>query len=410
MNIIKSDYILTIDGEFRIVKNGAVAYEKKIIEVSNSFQELKQKYPQAEITECEKNSVLMPGFVNAHIHLEFSKNRTTLEYGDFLPWLYSVIEKREELIDGCSSECYEETIEEMLEFGITSFGAISSYGFDMNSCAKAKQKVVFFNEVIGSNPAAIDGFFTDFKSRVNSSEELKSETFFPAVAIHSAYSVHPVLVHHALKIARENGYRVSTHFMESNAEREWLDKSQGEFKQFFKDFLKIEKASSDSISFLRLFESLEPIFVHGVYANEEEFAIIEKQKAHIAHCPVSNRLLGSGPLNLENIKSKEIPFLIATDGLSSNFSTNMFKEMRAALMQQSCLDLHLLSRDLLIAATKNPAKALGLNCGSIEGGKDADFAVFKLPNSVENKKNLPLQLILHSNRADSVYILGEKIF
>jgi len=158
-----------------------------------------------------------------------------------------------------------------------------------------------------------------------------------------------------------------------------------------------------------MFDSLEPIYVHAVYADEDDLAIMERQKAHIVHCPVSNRLLGGGVLDLESIKAREIPYSIATDGLSSNFSINIFKEMRASLMQQTSLDLHLLARDLLISATKNPADALGLKCGSIEKGKDADFITIELPNSIENEKSLSLQVILHSNIVNRVYIMGEKI-
>jgi cytosine/adenosine deaminase-related metal-dependent hydrolase len=409
MKILYSDYILTMDGGFGIIRNGAVVFDKTVIEVGNDRDALRVKYPRAEVAVSPPHSVVMPGLINAHLHLEFAKNRTTLEYGDFLPWLYSVMAKREELIEGCDDLCVRESIDDLLDFGVTAFGAISSYGFDINACAAAPQKVVFFNEVIGSNPGAVDGFFLDFQARVNSAKALASDTFFPAVAVHSPYSVHPVLARRALDIARHETMRVSAHFMESRAEREWLDSSSGEFKPFFREFLKTEKAVTDGLSFVAMFEGLKPLYVHGVYTSDAELEQIEAQGASIVHCPVSNRLLGSEKLDLERLKVLEIPFLIATDGLSSNFSMNMFKEMRASLMQQSGLDLQLLARDLLLAATANGAKALRLNCGIIEAGRDADMIVFALPNGVAEDKNLPLQIILHANLAEQVYIQGEKI-
>lgn len=409
MTIIYSDYILTMDGSFTVIRNGAVVFDTAIIEVGEDREALRHKYPDAELVECEPDSVLMPGLVNPHLHLEFSKNRTTLEYGDFLPWLYSVMEKREELIEGCDDLCVRQTIDDMLAFGITAFGAISSYGFDMQACAMARQKVVFFNEVIGSNPGAVDGFFLDFQARVNESKKLASETFIPAIAVHSPYSVHPILTKKALQVAMQEDFRVSAHFMESKAEREWLDSNSGEFKPFFKNFLKTDKAVTDGLSFLKLFEGFDPLYVHGVYTNDEELDVIEHQGGHIVHCPVSNRLLGGGILDLECLKAREIPFCVATDGLSSNFSMNMFKEMRASLMQQSGLDLQLLARDLMLGATRNAAKALGLNTGAIEAGRAADLVTLTLPNGVDEDKNLPLQLILHSNIVDRVFIEGERI-
>ncbi len=409
MTIIYSDYILTMDGNFDVIRDGAVVFGTHILDMGSDREALRAKYPDAELIECEKDSVLMPGLINPHLHLEFSKNRTTLEYGDFLPWLYSVMEKREELIEGCDELCVRQTIDEMLEFGITAFGAISSYGFDVDACARARQKVVFFNEVIGSNPGAVDGFFLDFQARVNASKALASDTFFPAIAVHSPYSVHPVLAKKALEIARQEDFRVSAHFMESRAEREWLDSNSGEFKPFFKNFLKTDRAVTDGTAFLKMFDGFDPLYVHGVYTSDEELDIIERQGGHIVHCPVSNRLLGGGILDLERLKSREIPFAVGTDGLSSNFSMNMFKEMRASLMQQSGLDLHLLARDLLLGATRNAAKALGLDTGAVEPGREADLITITLPNGVEEDKNLPLQLILHSNLADRVFIQGERV-
>ena len=92
MQILFCDYILTMDGNFSVIRNGAVVFENQIIEVGEDRAALRRKYPDAELIECEPDSVLMPGLINPHLHLEFSKNRTTLEYGDFLPWLYSVME------------------------------------------------------------------------------------------------------------------------------------------------------------------------------------------------------------------------------------------------------------------------------------------------------------------------------
>jgi cytosine/adenosine deaminase-related metal-dependent hydrolase len=255
----------------------------------------------------------------------------------------------------------------------------------------------------------IDGFFADFKARVDSSLQYKSKNFFPAVAIHSPYSVHPTLIKHSLNIAKQNNMVVSTHLLESRAERSWLDNSKGEFKNFFLKFLNSDKAVNDVKSFLNMFDGFNPLYVHALYTNDDELDIIEKQGAYIVHCPVSNRLLGGIRLDLERLKSRKIPFMIATDGLSSNFSVNLFNEMRISLMQQCDLDLNLLARDYLRGATRVASKALKLNSGVISKGYDADFIVFRLPNGIENLKTIYMQTIFHTNKVDEVYILGEKI-
>lgn len=68
-----------------------------------------------------------------------------------------------------------------------------------------------------------------------------------------------------------------------------------------------------------------------------------------------------------------------------------------------------LAKDLLKAVTINAAKSLGLNNGSLEAGKDADIITFKLPSIVKDISNLPLQIILHTNEVDKLYINGKEV-
>jgi aminodeoxyfutalosine deaminase len=104
----------------------------------------------------------MPGLINAHVHLEFSANKTTLKYGNFVEWLFSVIEHREELIEKATKELIDAELKTMLQNGTTTIGAISSYGLELPSCVASPLNVVYFTEVLGSKPEMIDTLFTDF--------------------------------------------------------------------------------------------------------------------------------------------------------------------------------------------------------------------------------------------------------
>ncbi|WP_200762540.1 aminofutalosine deaminase family hydrolase [Nitrosophilus alvini] len=403
MKIIKADFILTPN---EIMEEKAVAFEKNIIDI-DSFEKLISKYPAAEIIETPKNSILLPGLINSHVHLEFSANRASLSYGDFLIWLNSVIKKREKLIKKCQNNCLQNAVTSMLKSGTTAFGAISSYGYDMEICAKSPQRVVFFNEIIGSNPAAADILFSDFLQRLEESQKHKSDRFFPAVAVHSPYSVHTILAKKAIEVAKKNKMPISCHFMESKAEREWLDNDKGDFAKFFKEFLNQSTAANRPEEFLQLFEETDTLFVHAVHTNDKELEIIQKQNNVIVHCPVSNRLLGNGVLNIPKLEDKNITMLLATDGLSSNFSLNLFEEMKAALFLHPNIEPVKLAKKLIDSVTKNAAKALRLECGEIEKGKWADMIICELPEDLENKEDAYLHLILHGENPKMVLIGGE---
>lgn len=401
MQIITPHYILLND---KVVTNLSIAYDKTIKKIA-PYEELLDEFPDAKVTSLRENSLLMPGLINAHVHIEFSANKTELSYGDFISWLYSVIENREDLINGCSVECMKNTIDQMLKSGITTFGAISSHAMDLEACEEAKQNVVFFNELIGSQAAAADALYGDFLSRLDASKSVKREGFYPAVAVHSPYSVHPILVKKALELVKNESLKLTAHFMESQAERDWLDKSKGDFKNFFEQLLKQNSAVCDSNEFLSYFDNVETLFTHATKTNERELDSISKNRQTIIHCPISNRLLGNGALDLDALNKKNIRWILATDGLSSNYKLDLFEEMKVALFMHSHLPLLDLAKQLLKSVTKDAADALGLNTGEIKEGKNADMIVLDL-DATPNEE-LPIHIILHRYNISKVVINGK---
>ncbi|WP_297439839.1 metal-dependent hydrolase [Sulfurimonas sp.] len=401
MTILSPNYILTPD---TLLKNKALAFDKEIKKIA-PLDQLKSEFPNAQVIELQKNSLLMPGLINAHVHIEFSANKNQLSYGDFINWLYSVIEHREDLMENCDIDCMSKAIDSMLDNGITTIGAISSHAMDLEACANAKQNVVFFNELIGSQAAMADALYSDFLARLEASQTIKREGFIPAVAIHSPYSVHPILIQKTLQIVRKEKLKLTAHFMESEAERNWIDSSEGEFKEFFHTLLKQEQSVTDAKEFLNYFNGYETLLTHAVYTNEEELNAIAKEKHTIIHCPISNRLLGNPTLNIKELNDKNIPWIVATDGLSSNYELNLFEEMKISLFMHSSAPLLEFAKQLLRGVTLNAAKALGLNSGEIAEGKNADMLVLDLDN--EPNEELALHLILHRYNISKVFINGK---
>ena len=405
MKIISANWIVSCDENNRIIKNGAVVFDDKIVEI-DTLLNIEKKYPNIEILKLEENSVLMPGLINSHVHLEFSSNTTTLKYGNFMSWLNSVIKSRDDLINKADKKLISTKLDRMKKTGTTTIGAISSYSFDMEPCVKSPINTVFFCEVIGSKGDMVDTLFADFKDRLNSARKLKSKNFIPAIAIHSPYSVHPFLVRETLNLARAENLAVSSHFLESPEEFLWLHKDEGSFLDFFKNFLGQEKAVTKPMEFLNLFSNIKNLsFTHCVEASDADLEKIRNLGASINHCVTSNRILNNSKLDLSRLK--DIPFTIGTDGLSSNNSLSMFDELRNVLMIHSNENIVDFSKNLLKAATSNAARALGLNKGSLEKDLDSDMIVFTLPDEVEDMDDLAMQIILHTKFMDKVIIGGE---
>ena len=400
MKILVADYIYTPKG---FIHNKAIAFAETIRDIE-SAEVLQKKYPDAEVIQAAPHSVIYPGFINTHVHLEFSANKTSLKYGSFMPWLDTVIEYRDELMGDCNNEIMQNECSNMLKSGITTFGAISSFGNELEVCEKTPQRVVFFNELIGSNAMYADMLYGDFMERVKASQSCEeSSRITPAVAIHSPYSVHPIILQKAVNVAKQNKLPLSAHFLESQAEREWLERGDGGLKNFFEKFFNTSTPVTNIEEFMHAFDTYPTHFTHCVQANKEELDYLAEKGHSIAHCPRSNRYLGCGRLEIENLN---LPYSIATDGLSSNDSLNIFDELRATLMLHHQVPIQKLANRIIKSITSDAADILGLNCGRIAKGKLADFAVIMLKEEPKREEEIALWTILHTREVSNVYIGG----
>lgn len=399
MKLVSSDFIITCNNEFEIIQNGAILFDEKIIEIGDK-RELRKKFNDIELIELEPNSVIMPSFVNAHLHLEFSSNKTTLKYSNFMQWLNSMIKNREELIEKLGDKI-EVELKRLLRTGTGTIGAISSYGFELEYLVKSPIKKLYFSEALGSKADMIDALYSDFLNRFYQAQKYESKIFKNGIAIHSPYSIHPIFIKKVLEIAKKEQVLVSTHFLESRAEFDWLSDSKGEFKDFFKNFLNQDRAITSISEFLNHFRDIKTLFVHNLEAKIDDFK--DLSEFEIISSPRSNRLLNNKILDKSFLDRFDIS--IATDGLSSNSSLSMFDELRAFIYSYSDINLKELSKIAILSATKNPAKALGFNNGELSIGKDSDFITITLPDKSEID-DLLVNLILHTKEVDEIFING----
>ncbi|MGH7892698.1 MAG: amidohydrolase family protein, partial [Thermodesulfobacteriota bacterium] len=100
------------------------------------------------------NGILLPGFVNAHTHLElgwmFKRLRS---FRGFTGWLGQIIkEKRAGVTDREIAGSVEEGIEANIRSGVTTVGEISSYGgIDKPLLKSSGLRTVLFREILDSN-------------------------------------------------------------------------------------------------------------------------------------------------------------------------------------------------------------------------------------------------------------------
>jgi cytosine/adenosine deaminase-related metal-dependent hydrolase len=118
---------------------------------------------------------------------------------------------------------------------------------------------------------------------------------------------------------------------------------------------------------------------HCVQLDAREIALFASTRTGVAHCPCSNCRLGSGIAPLAAMVAAGVPVGLGVDGSASNDSGHLLAEARQAMLLQrvvggaGAFD----PRKALWIATRGGAELLGRHdCGSLEVGKRADFAVW----------------------------------
>ena len=119
---------------------------------------------------------------------------------------------------------------------------------------------------------------------------------------------------------------------------------------------------------------------HCIWLDDSELRVLEETGTHVLHCPCCNTKLGSGIAQVPEMLARGINVALGSDGAPSNNNLDMFMEMRLA----SLIHKYRLGADAMPAAavlrmaTNNGAKALdlgGTGFGSLEVGKKADLII-----------------------------------
>ena len=124
------------------------------------------------------------------------------------------------------------------------------------------------------------------------------------------------------------------------------------------------------------------ILAHSIWLDDEEKRIIRDRGVKVTHCPGSNMKLASGIAEIPLLLEQGIDIGIGADGAPCNNNLDMFQEMRlTAYMQKVKHGPTIMNaKTVLRMATMGGAKVLGLEeeIGSIETGKLADLQLLDL--------------------------------
>ena len=166
------------------------------------------------------------------------------------------------------------------------------------------------------------------------------------------------------------------------------------------------------------------IYGHGVHLSEDELRRFYATGAKIAHCPTSNFFIGSGLFDIANTKEERRPVTVGlgTD-VGGGTSFSMLQTMSEAYKMAQLRGISVTAIQSFFLATLGSAESLGVadRVGSLQGGYDADIVVLdpratpllELRSEVaENFEELLFALMICADdRAiEATYVAGKAVY
>ena len=312
------------------------------------------------------NVAILPGFVNAHTHLDLTGARGLCPpTPDFTQWLRQVIAFRRTRTPDQVQGDIAAGLAECLRYGTTLIGDVSAGGASWTPLAQANSRAVVFHELLGlSADRAVQSLQAAQAWR---GAHAATDRCLPGLSPHAPYSVRGSLY------SVIDTELIATHLAETQDELKLLRHHTGPFVDFLKEITVWDPSGlvADPLDVIRMLP--HGIFVHGNYLDPAT-PFLSTQSLVI--CPRTHAAFGHPHHPFPQMR---VRVAIGTDSLASNPDLDILAEAR--FLRRHYLEIE--PAAILRSLTLSGAEALGFDSvtGSLTIGKSADLVVLPLPDA-----------------------------
>lgn len=324
------------------------------------------------------SGVLMPGFVNAHCHLELSHMKDAIPKNTGLAkFIENVIGKRQEFTQNQVDKAMGDADALMYANGIQAVGDHVNSAISASIKSESKIKYHTFVEIIGVNDV-------DALTKIDNAKEI--EFYFDkdhvSITPHAPYSCSKNIFRSLKKSVTETNI-ISIHNQESEEENKFFRYKTGDFVSLYErmgidlTLFKAQARNSIQSYFSYLPLNNKVILVHNTFTSLKDLDFIRRmgRNVYFCMCPKANLYI-ENVLPKINILAEHLDTItIGTDSLASNDTLSILDELKV-------IHEHFEELDFLTTvkwATINGAKALGMDdeLGSLEVGKRPGLVLLK---------------------------------
>ena len=378
--IYTASWLLPMNGP--PIQKGQILVRDGLIEVIGT--DLRKEYPYEPLKDMG-DAILMPGFVNAHSHIDFSLLKGSKDGKPFKEWLASMTA----FLLGCSPDDFYWSgmlgAAEMIRAGITCIGDSTPFGNSARVISDIGLRGVVYRETFDHSHR-----LHELADHLADLQEKVSDTVRIGVSPHAIHTSGPEIVRLSERMAAEHDLPFMIHLAETRNEARSCESYRS------------------PTAYLAELDVLSPncLVAHCVHCDDEDLAIIAQTGAAVAHCPRSNCLLGSGIAPLLRMMDAGLRIGLGTDSSASNFNLSLLDEARFALAlhrgrkEEPCV---ISPETILRMATRGGAEALGLEkVGCLAPGWAADFIAVRVDDESALMCYNPYNKLVFGDRAEVV--------
>jgi cytosine/adenosine deaminase-related metal-dependent hydrolase len=392
--LIRGGVVVTCDPENRVVEGDVLVRGRHVVQLGRTGTATSTARPgqgngQSATSAARSGSIarvidasgcaVIPGFVQAHVHLCQAIMRGMADDLPLLEWLRRRIWPLEAAHDekslGASAELG--LLESMLGGTTTllDMGTVRAHEAVLAACVRSGVRALSGKAMMDEGSGVPRGLRESTRASLEESERLARACLKEgdgrmgyAWAPRFILSCSEALVRGAVERAADRGEVLHTHVAEHPAEREAVRRAMGQ----------------EDVAVLRSwgFSGEQAVLAHGVQLDDEEMRTLAREGTRVVHCPSANLKLGSGIARIAELDAAGVRLALGADGAPCNNNLDAWTELRhAALLAKVRSGVTSLpARRALRLATIDGARALGLGevTGSIEVGKRADLVVVRL--------------------------------
>ena len=428
--LIKNGFLISMDPERRVIRNGAVAISGDRIIAVGKTSDLEREY-DTESSIDAGGKIIMPGLVNTHNHIYQTIMRGTSDDRRRSPqkrktrysWNIDALRHLSQDL------CYDAGMlaaTEMLRSGITTNQDSHYINFHLDSIDGVAKSAddSGMRIVLGRGCWDLPGLAPEELTE-DVDEAVKASTSVIKRLHGSAEERVTVRVEASLLSQCTDEMIQATKNLATEYNVGWALHIQQRLAVNRRDPRtgdpKLKRYGGRAIEYLDSLRVLDPdsLLIHCTFVDNREIALLARTGTPVAHCPVANAWAGNPMVTaVPDMLEEGVTVGLGTDGALTNNSLDMFQAMKfCALIHKVNMGTSatMSAEKIIEMSTIDSAKALNMSdqVGSLEVGKKADVILLDMKSPGLTPGLLPVKNIVYSSASgrpvDTVIIDGKVV-